>query len=245
MAGEHRQFDALKVAEKFWRQRIAAASIITHPTAKRDVAEVAWRELLSKYLPDRYKVSSGFVVSADSQRSHQIDAIVYDTMYTPLFFGEHGLSCVPAEAVYAVFEIKQEVSAKHIRYAAEQAKSVRGLRRTSTNYTGDGQSRDAKPLFPIIAGLMAHKITGSGWKPQVKVLNSLQQENPFGFLDVVFTAENGSVEYFKGGFPDNEPRINSNEGGLMLGVLRFVQALQIQGSAPAVDWNDWISNLTS
>ena len=241
----HRQFAALKVTEKFWRERIAAASIITHPTAKGDVAEVAWRDLLRKYLPDRYKVSCGFVVSADSQRSNQIDAIVYDNTYTPMFFGEHGLSCVPAEAVYAVFEIKQEVNAKNIRYASEQARSVRDLRRTSSMYTGDGQRRDAKPLFPIIAGLMAHKISGRGWTRQVEVLNSLQSEKFLGVLDIVLTAENGSVNYFNVAFPEINPTINSNEGGLMLGVLRLVQALQTQGTVPAVDWSDWISNFKS
>ena len=242
---EHRQFDALKVTEKFWRERIATASIITHPTAKGDVAEVAWRELLSKYLPDRYKVSCGFVVSADNQRSHQIDAIVYDNTFTPMFFGEHGLSCVPAEAVYAVLEIKQVVNAKHIQYASKQARSVRDLRRTSAKYTGDGQSRDAKPLFPIIAGLMAHKIGSRGWKHQVQALNSLQEEDCLGALDIVFTAENGSVDYFKTAFPERNPTVNSNEGGLMLGVLRLVEALQIQGTVPAIDWNDWLSNFKS
>ena len=242
---KHRQFDALKVTEDFWRERIAAANIITHPSAKGDVAEVAWRELLSKYLPDRYKVSCGFVVSADSQRSHQIDAIVYDNTYTPLFFGEHGLSCVPAEAVYAVFEIKQEVNARHIRYASEQATSVRDLRRTSAMYTGDGERRAAKAHFPIIAGLMAHKIGGRQWNRQVQVLNALQNENVLGALDIVFTAKNGSVDYFESGFPETNPTINSNKGGLMLGVLRLIRALQIQGTVPAVDWNDWISHLES
>lgn len=243
----HKHFDALKVTERFWRERIAAASIITHPTAKGDVAESAWRELLGKYLPDRYKVSSGFVVSADNERSDQIDCIVYDNVYTPVFFGEHGLSCIPAEAIYAVFEVKQKVSVSSIQYAAKKASSVRDLRRTSARYTGDGQPRDAKPRFPIIAGLMAYETEGKGkWKHSLqRKLHSIQCTNPRGFLDIVLTAQDGSADYFDVAFPAETPDIHSDEGGLMRGVLRLVKALQIQGTVPALDWQEWLSNVES
>ena len=82
--------NALKVTEEFWKRRIASSDIADHPTTKGDVAEAAWRELLGRYLPARYQVSSGFVISMNGGISDQIDCVVYDNMYTPAFLGNTG-----------------------------------------------------------------------------------------------------------------------------------------------------------
>ena len=242
-AKEQKIFNAFKVTEDAWKKRIAASDIPDHPGTKGDVAENSWRELLSTYLPARYKVNHGFVVDCEGKHSDQIDCIIYDNTFTPTFFAEHGIYYIPAEAVYAVFEIKQVVTAAHIKYASEKTASVRSLRRTSAPYTGDGQPKTPKNLFPIIAGLMARKIKASTWSAHVKSLNSIQNENPARFLDIVLTAESGSIDYFQTGFPTDGPKIHSPECGLILGILRLVQALQRQGTVPAIDWNEWLSNL--
>ena len=151
-------FNAFKVTEDVWKKRIETADISDHPGAKGDVAENAWRELLKAYLPARYRLSPGFVINCEGQRSHQIDCIIYDNIYTPNFFGEHGVWYIPAEAVYAVFEIKQEVNRGNILYASNKVESVRSLYRTSAPYTGDGQEKPPKPTIEIIGGLLARKI---------------------------------------------------------------------------------------
>jgi hypothetical protein len=239
----HAHFNALLTTERFWRERISAASIISHSPAKGDVAEAAWRSLLRTYLPGRYQVSPGFVVSADNKRSDQIDCVVYDNVYTPVFFSEHGISCIPVEAVHAVFEVKQQVTPENIRYAVNKAASVRSLHRTSTEYIGSGAAQAAKGLFPIIAGLMAHKRTGKNWDSSVEKLNAATNCQISGALDIVLTAEDGSVDYFSRGFPSQRPKINSKSGGLMAGILRFLMALQRQGTVPAIDWEHWIEKI--
>ena len=234
-------FNAFKVTEDVWKKRIATADISDHPGARGDVAENAWRELLKAYLPARYRVSPGFVISCDDQRSHQIDCIIYDNIFTPTFFGEHGVCYIPAEAVYAVFEIKQEINKSNILYASNKVESVRSLYRTSAPYTGDGKENPPKPTIEIIGGLLARRI--GNWSTQIPTLNSLQPTAKGGsrkYLDSILTAEKGSADYFRAGFPEKNPTINSKKGGLMLGVLRLVQALQVQGTVPAIDWNKWL-----
>ena len=257
MAGQN-TFDALKalkVTEEFWKRRIASADIPNHPTTKGNVSEEAWRELLRRYLPTRYRVSTGFVISVDGGMSDQIDCVVYDNVFTPAFFGEHGLSYIPAEAVYAVFEIKPDVTSENIKYAADKVRSVRMLRRTTGAYIGDGERKIPKPHFHIIGGLMARKIKGKTWSGVQVALDNLQRPEfglPPKLLDIVFTAESGVADYleiggdavFSSDAPVSAPKMHSSEGsGLMIGILRLVQALQGQGTAPAVEWDEWMSKL--
>lgn len=236
--------NAFKATEAVWKKRIAASSISDHPVAKGNIAEDAWRALLKAYLPTRYKVSPGFVVSCKGRYSHQIDCIIYDNTFTPTFFGESGVCYIPAEAVYAVFEIKQEMNKENILYSSNKVESVRSLYRTSAPYVGDGKEKEPKPLVHIIGGLFAHRMN-SGWSTQISTLNRLQPPANGGYrcLDSVITAEKGSADYFQG-YPVSKPNLYpSEEGGLMMGILRLVQALQAQGTVPAIDWKEWLSKV--
>jgi len=87
--------------------RLATANKV----AKGMASELQWRAMLTNYLPERY--------------------IIYDCQYSPLLFDEDGTRYVPAESVYAVFEVKAHIDAGNLFYAGEKAASVRRLRRTS------------------------------------------------------------------------------------------------------------------
>lgn len=239
--GKHDFYAALKIAEECWQGRIAAADMSHHPTTKGDLLEHAWRDLLRETLPSRYKVSAGFVISADNEISQQIDCVVYDNTFTPTFFSEHRLAYIPAEAVYAVCEIKPTVNKGSILYAAEKVKSVRSLRRTSAPYTGDGKERPAKEQFHVIGGLLARDI--SNWSHHKKLLDKKQLSKTEA-LDIVWTANKGGADYFRwGARTDPKITIYPPPGGLMVSVIRLVQALLKQGTVPAVDWDDWLCRL--
>lgn len=232
-------FDPFRSPEPYWREKIAAAQDIGHAPAKGATAEGGWLCLLQRYLPARYKVEPGFVISADGGISEQIDCIVYDGTFTPTFFAEHANSHIPAEAVYAVFEIKQHVDPSHIRYASDKARSVRALRRTSAPYTGDGKARDPKPHFPIVGGLLACKLKARKWDSSILRLTEIRGlECKNKWLDIVLTAESGGVDYLSA---ESSLKEYPQEGGLMFGILRLVRKMVEQGTAPAVDWDYWLS----
>ena len=236
-------YRALKTAEKLWRAKFEVADIANHGPAKGDILEEAVRELFGTILPSRYRVDRGFVVSMDNKRSEQIDCIVYDNTYTPVLFREYGMPCVPAEAVHAVFEIKQEVDTKSVPYAAKKVESVRALHRTTGSYIVDGEIKGPKPIFPIIGGLFARKIAAkSGWgdDPQV-LLNHIEGEPKKRYLDIVLTGENGAAECFESGYPDAQINVHSSDGGLMVGMFMLVRALQAQGTVPAIDIDKYVS----
>ena len=63
--------------------------------------------------------------------SDEIDMVIYDQQYSPFLFNRDTSLFIPAESVYAVLEIKQDLNKKHIEYAGRKASSVRLLHRTS------------------------------------------------------------------------------------------------------------------
>src|SRR5216683_2573745 len=76
---------------------LAARKLFTHPTAKGDLGEGAWRELLERFLPRRYQVSKAFVLDAHGQTSEQIDVVVHDRHFCPLLFEQDDHRYIPAE----------------------------------------------------------------------------------------------------------------------------------------------------
>src|SRR6266851_4671499 len=91
---------------------------IRHPVAKGNVSESRWRTLLKTYLPGRYEVADAFILDSDSKLSEQIDLVIFDRHFSPFLLHKDGACHIPAESVYAVFEIRQEASKKNLEYAA-------------------------------------------------------------------------------------------------------------------------------
>ena len=104
---------------------------IIHPGAKGDVSELNWIQWLKDYLPKRYCVDKAFIIDCENNISDQIDVVIYDQQYSPFVFNQDSVIYIPAESVYAVFEVKKELNKEYIEYAEKKAGSVRSLHRTS------------------------------------------------------------------------------------------------------------------
>jgi hypothetical protein len=121
-----------------------------HGTTIGDDSEANWARVLREFLPARYGVAKGQVIDSQGGISDQIDLLIYDAQYTPLLAKTaNGDLFVPAEAVYAVFEVKQEINRKLLEYAGKKIASVRELTRTSVNIAHAGGTYDPKPPIPI------------------------------------------------------------------------------------------------
>lgn len=139
---------------------------ITHPGSKGDSLENAWIEWLQKYLPNRYSVDKAIVIDSKGNTSHQIDIVIYDNWFTPFIFSQNGFHYIPAEGVYAVFEVKPDISASseginNIQYAAEKIESVRKLKRTTTSIISVGQKQSPRGLTKIVGGILTSTKSGS------------------------------------------------------------------------------------
>ncbi|MFB9164183.1 DUF6602 domain-containing protein [Arthrobacter psychrochitiniphilus] len=132
-----------------------------HGTTIGDDSEANWSRVLREFLPARYGIAKGQVMDAQGGISDQIDLLIYDAQYTPLLAKTaNGDMFVPAEAVYAVFEVKQEINKEFLKYAGNKIASVRKLNRTTVHIPHAGGTYAPKQPIPILGGLLT---TRSGW----------------------------------------------------------------------------------
>jgi uncharacterized protein DUF6602 len=134
-----------------------------HPTDLGDATELDWEAALRNFLPARYQLAKAKVLDARDQVSEQLDLVIFDRQYCPLWLpGEGKSEYIPAESVYAAFEIKQDLSKKHMEAASKKVASVRTLHRTSAPIVhAGGRIDNTKTPFPIIGGILASR---SDWK---------------------------------------------------------------------------------
>ena len=126
---------------------------IYHPTAKGDESELNWIGLLREYLPERYRIDSGFVIDHNGNISDQIDIIIYDRHYTPLIFKGEKVIYIPIEGVYAIFEVKQNCNKRNCMYAVNKLKSVKNLDPKPTEFKQVNGLSKTEP-FEILGGLL-------------------------------------------------------------------------------------------
>jgi integrative and conjugative element protein (TIGR02256 family) len=141
------------------------ATFTSHGTTIGDASEADWAGMLRSFLPARYGVGPIFAVDSQGGESLQVDLAVYDRQYSPLFFDAPGSGSliVPVECVYAVLEVKQDLTIQHISDASDKVESVRRLHRTSADvYHLDGTSPGKRPENqPILGGIITQRST---WK---------------------------------------------------------------------------------
>lgn len=143
-------------------QLARSRELIGHPVEKGDASEALWLSLLQKYLPKRYEVRRAHVVDSRGHFSEQIDIVVHDRQYSPFVFSFQESEVIPAESVYAVFEVKQTLDAANVAYALEKIASVRRLYRTSLPIPSASGLQPAKPLHHILGGILT---LASSWTP--------------------------------------------------------------------------------
>lgn len=211
------------------------AEVAGHSGVQGQGTEDQWKRILTDMLPVRYQVSAAIVIDSEGGQSEQIDLVIRDAHFSPLFWKYGGHLYVPAESVYAVFEIKPKMDLKNMRYAGGKIASVRNLVRTSTTFGWAQGTMPPKVLEPILGGFLA---TNCGWSPPfgAPFRNALKVEDVVEQIDLGCVLGCGSFEV-----PLNSTasavEINNSEGALVSFTLRLLQRLKGLGSAPAIDYS--------
>jgi hypothetical protein len=206
---------------------------IPHLPTKGAAAEQNWLSMLNTYLPERYRAGPGFVVDSTGALSDQIDIVVFDRQYSPLIFSQDGVCYIPAESVYAVFDVKHEMRRASILEAAKNVQSVRRLKRTTVPIKYVAGTFRPKKLFEITAGVLCLE---TWWKEGLgdsleKVLNELA---PAGFLDLGCALQSGSFEAVRRGKKIKVEK-SSPQAATIFFFLRLLHRLQQVGTVPAMD----------
>ena len=217
----------------------SVSNALKHPIDKGDNSEQNWINWFNHYFPQRYKAAKATIIDSKGCTSDQIDLVLYDAQYSYLVFNEKGTLYIPAESVYAVFEIKQNLNKVNMEYAGKKAESVRKLYRTSAEITYAGGKYPPKRLHRILSGILT---TRSGWrepygKPFRKCIatySELQQ------IDCGCTLTAGSFFY---NYDDNVLRKGDKEDSLVFFFLQLLILLQSMGTVPAIDLAEYMQAL--
>jgi len=185
---------------------------ITHSTSKGDALENAWIEWLRKYLPNRYSVDKAIVIDYEGTISQQMDIVIYDNWYTPFIFTQNGFHYIPAEGVYAVFEVKPDISdfsgGKHnIAYTGEKIESVRVLKREAANFINGGIKYLPRPLSKILGGILTSTKSGER-NNNITLIKHFKEQTDLKSIDIGCVADYGSF------YIDYESPKRINERGL-------------------------------
>jgi len=214
---------------------------VAHPGTKGEATETQWLKLFQRYLPQRYRADQAFVLDCDGSISEQTDIVIFDRQYSPLHFEQDGVVYVPAESVYAVFEVKPELDGANTKYAAEKAASVRRLRRTSAPIPHAGGTYEAKSPPDIIAGILCTK---PGWHPPFGdpfhiALRALTSDE---HLDLGCVLEAGSF-HTNGLGATLKTEVSIGDVALVSFWLRLLEALQSRGTVAALDYSEYRRSL--
>ena len=208
----------------------ASNTAVFHSGEKGSSSEADWIEWCKTYLPKRYRIDKAFVVDSRDNFSDQIDMVIYDAQYSLLVFEHNNVKYVPAESVYCIFEIKQDLSKPNLDYAGDKAQSVRRLYRTSAPVPHAGGIHPPKELHFIPAGILTLKSSwteslGDTFKANILSLvgnSSLQlgcviNEGAFSISD------NGKIE------------ISQRDVALISFYFKLLSCLQSIATVPVID----------
>ncbi len=225
---------------------LGLGDITTHPGTKGDDTELNWLSMLGAILPRRYGVAKAFVVDSQGALSEQIDVVIHDRHFSPLLFEIGGARFIPAESVYATFEVKQHLDKPYLDYAAGKIASVRRLHRTSVPVPHAGGKYEPVTPKRIIGGVLGRR---SAWSPPfgdpfrdaIRTLDAIGNGDAQHGIDIGCAVEHGGFVVERGGdqrvinIEVSEPNVS-----LIYFVMRLLRDLQAIGSAPAIDYDAYL-----
>lgn len=211
---------------------------VGHPTTKGDITEAQWAGVLREFLPSRYQVSQrSHLVDCNGQESENIDIIIHDGHYCPLLFEADNRRFIPAEGVYAIFEVKQNLNKAHVKAAAKSAKTMRRMKRTNAPIVHAGGVTTPKPPFRQLAGILT---TSSDWSPSFgKSFKSALSGLPkAGELDIGCSLKNGA---FVVDWSGKKPKLETSDpdASLVVFLMELYTKLQALGTVPAIDLREY------
>lgn len=223
--------DLFTALQKEMEAALFSAKAHGHAPSKGDATELEWNKVLDRFLPARYKADKAFVIDSKDNCSDQIDIAIFDQQYSPFIFKHDSISYIPAESVYAVFEVKQILSKEHLYYASNKAESVRKLHRTSLSISSASGTLPPKKPHHIISGLLTYE---SSWNPPFgeHFLSNFEGLTGEKHIDLVCSLLDGTVCC---SIEDRKLQMHYEKLNIIVFLTILLNLLQAMGTAPMLD----------
>lgn len=128
------------------------AAILGHPGLVGTGRENVLKRILKTYLPKRYAIDSGIVIDALNGKSKQMDIVIHEAEYSPVFEIVEGMRFFPCETVVMVGQVKTDIGSKEVmQECLDNIKSAKELDRSNkgTNLLITGPGMSLKGLAPF------------------------------------------------------------------------------------------------
>lgn len=103
-----------------------------HNGEKGERRENAVAGVMERFLPRKFRIATGEVVSVKGVTSRQIDILIYDCLHSPVLCDARDTKIVPAESVYAAIEVKPNLNRLNDLHAAlDNIRSTKSLPRNA------------------------------------------------------------------------------------------------------------------
>ncbi|HRH76902.1 MAG TPA: hypothetical protein PK129_06090 [Cellvibrionaceae bacterium] len=121
----------------------------THKPSAGSNREGMVASFLEAYLPEKFAISSGLILSKDGEFSNQADIVVADRMSNSPLFGGDNEKIWLVESVYSLIEVKTQLTPTTLRDSLEKCKKFKSLPR---EYASDfGRQKIRESLFVLWA----------------------------------------------------------------------------------------------
>jgi hypothetical protein len=122
-----------RISERLADESREIAADYSHPGIIGRSREDKVRVFLEKHLPHAFRLSRGFLVSADNVASPETDLLIADRLWGTPLHGDLDSPYWLIESTYASIEVKSDLSPSDISDCIEKCRRFKGLRRDWTN----------------------------------------------------------------------------------------------------------------
>jgi len=139
-------------------------------------------------IPQRYKITNGFVIDSDGNKSKEMDLIIYDEVYVPRFFIST-YSVIPIESVVAICQVKTTLNKKELKNSIDNLNSIdlltpqKGGKIISAISGLTNEKRHMLPLKILISGCSKTNITKDSCK-DIDIIYALSSTNKQGIIQI-------------------------------------------------------------
>lgn len=228
----------LKQAEKRVLIDSGRAENFLHRGIRGDERAAALKEFLERHLPGVFAVASGEAIDCHDNRTGELDLFIYDrSTAAPIqTSSEHVL--VPAEALYAVIEVKTLLSQDELDKCFSAAALVRRLRPFKLKFRPaavDGEKFDNHIRCPYFIFAYETNLGAKDWakKEHERMVQSAKSANcAMDFVDQLFVLSRGCL------LPSKAVALEDSEKGVFLDfyvhLINFLT--RERARRPVIDW---------
>lgn len=100
---------------------------VAHAGGRGALREDAFCQFLGEYLPTRYAVGRGEVVTPENRHSGQLDIVIYDPSHCPALVTSTSHAVYPIESVYGAISLKSRLTSDELKDAYQNIASLKGI----------------------------------------------------------------------------------------------------------------------